>query len=51
MFCQVMCSEDSRVTFRVQETLSAFRRYERQTASVAAMCVSNPDRSPIAIHR
>jgi hypothetical protein len=35
----------ARDSFRGQETLSAFHRHHNETFSIAAICVSNEDRS------
>ena len=36
---------------QVRETQSAFLLHARRNASVAAMCVCNPDRSPVTVAR
>jgi hypothetical protein len=37
--------------FQFQKSRQLFTRSHNEAFSVTAMCVSNPDRSPFAIHR
>ena len=38
------------LTFEFKKRRQLFIRTHNETLSVAAMCVSNPDRSPVGIH-